>query len=101
MSLPCYMEFSSPLLTETLLSSKNTLPEDEYLCGIQLELLLARPMGVLEIFEPQQLGPSLHVHPVVVAEPVNRLEWLSAERDEEGQNSILHPCSLLLTSGLR
>lgn len=68
------MEFSSPLLTETLLSSKNTLPEDEYSCGIQLELLLARPMGVLEIFEPQQLGASLHVHPAVVAEPVNRLD---------------------------
>lgn len=73
MSLPCYMEFSSPLLTETLLSSKNTLPEDEYLCGIQLELSLARPMGVLEIFEPRELGPSLHVQPAIVAELVT--DW--------------------------
>lgn len=94
MPLPCCIQFSSPLLTESLSSSKNTLPQDEYLCGIQLELSLARPTCVLEIFESQQLGPSLHVQPAVVAGIVNR-----AERDE-GQSSILCPCSVLLTNGL-
>ena len=68
MPLPCCMQFSSLLLAEILSSSKTVLRQDEYLCEIQLELSLAGPTGVLEISEPQQLGPSLHVQPAVVAE---------------------------------
>ena len=77
---------SPPLLAEILSSSKTTLRQDEYLCGIQLELSLARPTGVLEISEPQQLGPSFHVQPAVVAGIANR-----AERDEKQQNPTLNP----------
>lgn len=83
---PCCMQFPPPLLAEILSSSKTTLRQDEYLCGIQLELSLARPTGVLEISEPQQLGPSFHVQPAVVAGIANR-----AERDEKQQNPTLNP----------